>query len=254
MSDLRPTAQRLFSLLDLTALDNQLTLQQLTELTEQSRTALGDVAALCIPPRFIPYARHYLEQSGISEMPIATVSNFPEGGDNLRIAYAETKAAVAYGADEVDVVLPYRSLIKGDIDLALTLVHGCRAICGDQVVMKVILETGELKTAELIRLACDVAISGGADFIKTSTGTRETGATITAARIMFEAIENADGLVGFKASGGIRSEEQAVSYLHLADEIMGQAWTRPANFRIGASQLHQLLVPNLHEEKGFLSH
>ncbi len=242
MSALLDQARRLFSLLDITALDERLNRQQLCQLCLESSGPLGEAAALCVPPRFVPYARHYLEQAGVAGMPIATISNFPDGFDNLRIAYAETRAAVAYGADEIDLVFPYRALQEGDLDSGLALVQGCRAICGDQVILKVILETGALKTPKLIRVASELAIAGGADFIKTSTGTTDVGATLEAACIILEVIREADGLVGFKASGGIASLEAAAAYVKLAEEIMGPDWVRPANFRIGSTRLHKTLL------------
>ena len=110
------------------------------------------------------------------EIRIATVTNFPHGNDDIEIAVAETKAAVAYGADEVDVVFPYRTLIAGDEKTGFELVKQCKAACGD-VLLKVIIETGELKEEGLIKRASEISIEAGANFIKTSTGKVPVNAT-----------------------------------------------------------------------------
>ena len=135
-------------------------------------------------PRFVPVARKTLKEIGAVDIKIATVTNFPHGNDDIGIAVAETKAAVAYGADEVDVVFPYRALMAGNAEIGFELVKACKAACGDDVMLKVIIESGELKTPELIRAASEIAIAAGADFIKTSTGKVAVNATPEAATIM----------------------------------------------------------------------
>ena len=181
-----------------------------------------------------------------SNIAVAAVANFPAGAADIDAAAAETAAAIAAGADEVDVVFPYREFLAGRPDSGLQLVRACRAACGERVLLKVILETGQIAAPERIRRAAEIAIEGGAQFLKTSTGKTEPGATPEAAVALLAAIGDAGrhGLrIGFKASGGIRSIEQAQSYLRLYEDRFGADSARPENFRIGASALiHELLA------------
>ncbi|BDL40334.1 hypothetical protein MSPGM_29240 [Methylorubrum sp. GM97] len=156
---------------------------------------------------------------------------------------AETRATLADGADEIDLVLPYRALIRGDAESARTMVEAVRAACGGQL-LKVILETGELEDPGLIAQASRLSLEAGADFIKTSTGKTAVSATLPAAEIMLEAIRThgGDRPVGLKVSGGLRRVEDAAAYLALADRMMGADWVSPNTFRIGASALHAELV------------
>lgn len=121
----------------------------------------------------------------------------------------------------------------------------CQAACGGQALLKIILETGELKEPALIKRASEIAIEGGADFIKTSTGKVEVSATLEAAEIMLNAIKDSGQDVGFKASGGVRTTEDAAEYLALAADIMGPAWISPKHFRFGASGLLANLAATL---------
>ncbi len=196
-----------------------------------------DTAAVCIYPRFIPIARKTLALQNTPHIKIATVTNFPHGNDDLEIALAETRAAVAYGADDGNVVFPYRALMAGNSEIGKAIVTGCREICGDNVTLKVIIESGELKTAELIKKASDICIESGADFIKTSTGKVPVNATIEATEIMLKAIKESGRDVGFKAAGGVKDAQAAHAYLQLARSIMGDDWVNRDHFRFGASSL-----------------
>jgi deoxyribose-phosphate aldolase len=153
---------------------------------------------------------------------------------------------VAAGASEVDVVFPWRAFLAGDRASPLALVRACRAACGPHGLLKVILESGQLATPARLRAAADIAIAGGAQFLKTSTGKTQPGATLIAAEVMLEAIMQAQtrGVrVGFKASGGIRTMAEAAKYLSLYERRFGSGSAVPAVFRIGASQLvHELLA------------
>src|SRR5690554_2125826 len=193
MTEQQAKAAQAFSLLDLTSLTDTETPADIEALAENARLVLdnGDtlhVAALCVFPRFIPLARHYLDQRNLYTVRIATVANFPSGGTDMDIAVAETRACVAYGADEVDVVFPYKAFMDGDERLASLLITACKAECGHKAQLKVILETGELKTPELIHRASELAIAAGADFIKTSTGKVAINASPEAAHRMLEEI------------------------------------------------------------------
>jgi len=236
------------SLIDLTSLTDQESPQDIENLCQQAKSQRGNTAAICIFPRFIPLAKKILLEQGTPEIKIATVTNFPHGNDDISIAVAETKAAVSYGADEVDVVFPYKALIAGDIHIGLELIEACKQACPKKVLLKVIIETGELKTPELIKLASEVAIRGGADFIKTSTGKMRENATPAAAKIILEVIKstnNAQVDTGFKAAGGVKNIDDALIYLILAKNILGEDWTTPEHFRFGASSLLSNLLSTL---------
>ncbi|KMK51858.1 deoxyribose-phosphate aldolase [[Actinobacillus] muris] len=246
------TAQQALSLMDLTTLNDNDTDEKVIALCHQANTDFGTPAALCVYPRFIPIARKTLKQLGIELVKIATVTNFPHGNEDIEIALAETKAAVAYGADEVDVVFPYRALMAGNAEVGFELVRQCKAVCqAANVVLKVIIESGELKTPALIRQASEIAIQAGADFIKTSTGKVAVNATLESAQVMLETIRDlkvADK-VGFKAAGGVKTSEEVAQYLALAAEIFGQDWINADHFRFGASSLLANLLATLNGEQ-----
>ncbi|WP_301099489.1 deoxyribose-phosphate aldolase [Otariodibacter sp.] len=238
--NLKEIAQQALSLMDLTTLNDNDTDEKVISLCQQGKTKFGTPAAVCVYPRFVPVARKALKTQGTGQVKIATVTNFPHGNDDIEIAVAETKAAVAYGADEVDVVFPYRALITGNETIGFELVQQCKAVCQtNNVKLKVIIESGELKTEALIRKASEIAIKAGADFIKTSTGKVSVNATLEAARIMLETIRDlkVSDHVGFKAAGGVRTTEEAEQYLSLAKEILGKDWVNANHFRFGASSL-----------------
>lgn len=243
ISNLTEVAKTALSLMDLTTLNEDDTDQSVISLCEKESNAVGQTAAVCIYPRFIPIARKTLMQLGYPQVQIATVTNFPAGNDDIEIAVAETKAAIAYGADEVDVVFPYRALIAGNQQIGFELVKACKQACGDKL-LKVIIESGELKTAELIRQASEISIKAGADFIKTSTGKVAVNATLEAAEVMLQTIKDlgAEDRVGFKAAGGVRTTEEAQQYLQLAASIFGESWLTPRYFRFGASGLLNALL------------
>ncbi|WP_036772263.1 deoxyribose-phosphate aldolase [Photorhabdus australis] len=240
MTDLTAAAQCALSLMDLTTLNDNDTDDKVMALCHQAKSPAGNTAAICIYPRFIPLARKVLREQGTPEIRIATVTNFPHGNDDIDIALAETRAAIAYGADEVDVVFPYRALIAGNEQIGFEIVKACKAACAEAgVLLKVIIETGELKEASLIRKASEISIKAGADFIKTSTGKVPVNATLESAELMIQVIHDmgVGETVGFKPAGGVRTAEEAAQYLALADRIMGDKWADARHFRFGASSL-----------------
>lgn len=245
MTSIQTVAQRALSLMDLTSLTNTETEQEIIQLCKQAKSPAGETAAICIFPRFIPMAKKALKAQGTPQVKIATVTNFPHGNDDIDIALAETKAAVAYGADEVDLVFPYRALMQGNENIGFDMVKVCKQACVDSAKLKVIIETGELKSAELIQKASEIAINAGADFIKTSTGKVPVNATPEAAKIMLEVIKNKNTDVGFKPAGGVRNAEDAAVYLELADSILGNDWADASHFRFGASSLLTSLLDTL---------
>lgn len=244
--NLTQAARQALPLVDLTSLNATDTDADIESLCQQAKTPFGHPAAVCVYPQFIVTARRALTAHTLNgQVKIASVTNFPDGGADVMAAARETREAVASGADEVDVVLPYRTLIDGDEDTCLEFVEMCQAACGGQALLKIILETGELKEPALIKRASEIAIEGGADFIKTSTGKVEVSATLEAAEIMLNAIKDSGQDVGFKASGGVRTTEDAAEYLALAADLMGPAWITPKHFRFGASGLLANLAATL---------
>jgi len=245
MSDIKKVAQKALSLMDLTSLTNVETDQDIINLCQQAKSPAGETAAICIYPRFIPLARKTLKSQETPHVKIATVTNFPHGNDDLDIALAETQAAVAYGADEVDLVFPYKALMNGNENIGFDMVKVCKKACGDSAKLKVIIESGELKSPELIQKASEICISAGADFIKTSTGKVAVNATPEAAKIMLEVIKNKNTDVGFKPAGGVKNAEDAAIYLNLASETLGAEWADADHFRFGASSLLSSLLATL---------
>ncbi|MEZ8968675.1 deoxyribose-phosphate aldolase [Vibrio breoganii] len=246
MSDLKAAALRALKLMDLTTLNDDDTDQKVIDLCHAAKSAVGNTAAVCIYPRFVPIAKKTLREQGTPDVKIATVTNFPHGNDDIDIAVAETKAAVAYGADEVDVVFPYRALMAGNAEVGFELVKQCKAACGD-ILLKVIIETGELKEEALIKQASEICIKAGADFIKTSTGKVPVNATPEYARMMLEVIRDMGvaETVGFKPAGGVRTAEDAAQYLAMADDILGDSWVDSRHYRFGASSLLTNLLNTL---------
>jgi deoxyribose-phosphate aldolase len=232
---MRETALRALALMDLTDLNANSSDEAVTKLCASATTAYGKVAAVCIWPRFVKTAKPLLKETGIK---IATVVNFPDGDEDTAPVVIETEKAIKDGTDEIDLVFPYRAFKRGEHDLAGEQISIIASVCKDRALLKVILETGELREAGLIRAASDLALEEGADFIKTSTGKVQVNATPRAAEIMLEAIK-ASGRrdAGFKPAGGIKTVADAQVYLDLADRIMGPDWAKPSTFRFGASSL-----------------
>lgn len=241
-----PTARRALACLDLTNLNDDCTPADIAALCDRALTPHGPVAAVCIYPRFVAEAKQRL---GGTPVAVATVVNFPAGREDAEAVVAETEKAIANGADEIDLVLPYRRI--GDAPkLAEDLVVAVCQAAGDDTVLKVILETGELQEERLIRRAADIAIRAGADFIKTSTGKVTVNATPEAARVMLSVIVDYEGDVGFKAAGGIRTVDDAALYLRLADEMLGPDWAKPDRFRFGASGLLDAVLAAIDRRAG----
>ncbi|MBW8191110.1 deoxyribose-phosphate aldolase [Neiella marina] len=250
MTQLHDTARHAISMMDLTTLNDDDTDANVVALCQQAKSPAGNTAAVCIYKQFIPAAKQALQQQGTPTIKIATVTNFPHGNDDIESAVAETTEAVALGADEVDVVFPYRALIAGNAAVGAELVSQCKQACGNKVALKVIIETGELKTEALIRQASEIAIEAGADFIKTSTGKVPVNATLESCRIMLEVIKASGKPVKFKPAGGVRTAEDAQAFIAVASELMGEDWVTKDNFRFGASSLLTNLLETLGHSDG----
>ncbi|WAC72300.1 deoxyribose-phosphate aldolase [Roseateles sp. SL47] len=232
---LEEAARLALQCLDLTSLNDGDTPATIDTLCRRAVGAegRGPVAAVCVWPRFVAQARAALPAT----IQVAAVANFPDGSLDLPRVLADIDTLASAGAQEVDVVLPYRALMQGQAsevaEFLAEVRHATRPLT-----LKVIIESGELKTADLIREATRLSLMAGADFIKTSTGKSPVSATVNAARVMLEEIQ-ASGLghAGFKASGGIRSVVDARTYLQMAAQTLGPDAVQPRRMRFGASGL-----------------
>jgi deoxyribose-phosphate aldolase len=233
-------ATRALKLLDLTDLNDGCREDHVEQLIQKAVTPHGPVAAVCVWPQFVSLAKARLKFSGVR---VATVINFPKGGDNVERAVDDAEEALDDGADEIDLVMPYKALIEGDEITPRSMISEVQEFCEDNDArLKVILETGMLPDQAMVRKAADLAIGSGADFIKTSTGKTPVSATPDAVRTMLEAIKASERTVGIKPSGGIRTLADAKLYLDLVDEALGPVWASEGTFRFGASSLYDALI------------
>ncbi|HSP29047.1 MAG TPA: deoxyribose-phosphate aldolase [Ilumatobacteraceae bacterium] len=237
------SARRAIGLIDLTDLSDDHAPDGIDELCRRARE--HGTAAVCVWPEYVARCVELLDGSGVR---VATVVNFPSGDEAVEDVIAMTQAALADGADDIDLVLPYRAFLAGDPAQAGAVVEAIAALVAPPVLLKVILETGAYPDSESVGAAARLAIASGADFVKTSTGKIGQGASLDAARAMLGEIATAakDGrTVGLKPSGGIRGFDDAMAYLDLADEAMGEGWATPATFRYGASGVLDALLAEL---------
>ena len=235
-------AARILPLVDVTLLADDATSAQVADLCARGLDA--GVAGVCVWPRFLPLAKAKLAHSPVR---LVTVANFPDGSDDLARAARETADALLAGADEVDVVAPVEAVMDGDVGLVTELVQACKAKAPERT-LKVILETGRLEEPARIAAAARAAIMGGCDMLKTSTGRFLVGATLEAAAVLLAVLEEADGKIGIKLSGGIRTTRDAASYLYLVDHFLGSGWTAPETLRFGGSALLDDLLEVLRSE------
>jgi deoxyribose-phosphate aldolase len=245
VSALPELARLALSCLDLTSLKANDTDASIEALATQAMTPHGAPAALCVYPAFVPVAKRALAQHGVSGVRVATVVNFPHGKAEADAVAAEVRQAIAHGADEIDAVLPWRALLAGDARRAAQVLRRCRQACdagAAPVLLKAILETGELREPHWIRTAAELAIEAGADFLKTSTGKVPVNATPEAAACMLEVIRARGARVGLKVSGGVATIEDVECYAALAAQACGAAWLSPRHLRFGASSLLPVLL------------
>lgn len=232
---LADTARLALACLDLTSLNDDDTEAQVDVLAARAADPIGPPAALCVWPRLAAHAVARAPQG----VKVAAVANFPDGSDDVARAVRDTAQIVQAGAHEVDVVIPWRALQAGDAAAVARLLQAVRRAC-EGLVLKAILETGELREPTLIESAARLAIAEGVDFLKTSTGKVPVNATPDAAQLLLDTIAtdaNARHRVGFKAAGGIRTVADAAPYLEMAERILGPQALGPARCRIGASGL-----------------
>ena len=241
-------ARLALSCLDLTSLNDTDTEADVQALCVRAQSAFGPVAAVCVWPRFAAAAVRLLP----AHIAVAAVANFPAGGWDMAHAVRDTQTIVDSGAREIDLLLPYSRLVAGDEKSVTLLLRAVRNACLGHT-LKVILETGELKSDALITRASELSLLEGADFLKTSTGKTAVSATVPAARSMLRTIAaqpTAAARAGFKASGGIRTVADAAVYFDLVAGILGPSALVPARLRIGASSLLQDIESTLGGKHG----
>ena len=237
-------AARALACLDLTSLNLDDTPERIDALCARALSPAPGItihpAAVCIYPRFVARARASLGSNGIA---VAAVVNFPMGTASAEDAVHEAEQAIADGADEIDVVFPFRAYLEGNHLAAGELVRLVAGVChadSRPVILKVILETGVLADPDTIKAAAAVAVANGADFLKTSTGKTEPAATPEAAAALLEVIAAAQRIgqeIGLKIAGGVKTVADAAIYLDMADRVLQPHGAEPTNFRFGASGL-----------------
>lgn len=229
------------SCIDLTSLEGRDTNERIRELCKKAVSA--GVVAVCVYPSLVGPAKEVLKDTSIK---IASVAGgFPSGQLPLKLRLEEVKYALNEGADEIDMVISRREFLQKNYAFTRDEVAAVKSVCGTTV-LKVILETGELENMENIGLASRLAIEGGADFIKTSTGKINQNATLEHVFVMLNEIQHhfrkTGKRVGIKPSGGIADGQTAVQYLRLIQQVLGKEWLKPSLFRMGASRLVDNIV------------
>lgn len=246
----------LFNCIDLTTLNTTDSDESVMRFTEKVNRFddefpdLKNVAAICVYPNFAQVVKDTLEVEGIN---IACVSGgFPSSQTFTEVKIAETAMALADGADEIDIVIPVGAFLSGDYETMCEEIMELKETCKEHH-LKVILETGALKTASNIKKASILSMYSGADFIKTSTGKQQPAATPEAAYVMCQAIKEYYGQtgnkVGFKPAGGINTVNDALIYYTIVKEVLGKEWLSNELFRLGTSRLANLLLSEIKGEE-----
>jgi deoxyribose-phosphate aldolase len=248
------------SMVDLTTLEGQDTPGKVRQLCQKaihlhdSLPGLPHVAAVCVYPVMVGVARQALRaQNRDREIKIASVATaFPSGMAPLKIKLQETSIAVSEGADEIDMVISRGAFLQGEYAHVFDEIAAVKDACGDAH-LKVILETGELGTLDRVRCASVLAMHAGANFIKTSTGKIQPAATMPVTLVMLQAIRDyyyeTSRRVGMKPAGGISKAKQAIQYLVMLRETLGQDWMTPQRFRFGASSLANDLIMQIQKQQ-----
>ena len=213
--------------------------------------SIPSVAAICVYPNLVSTALERTKGTGVKVASVATA--FPSGQSSIEVKLEETREVVAMGAHEVDMVIDRGAFLSGRYAQVCDEIVRVKEICAGKAHLKVIIETGELGTYDNVRRASLLAIAGGADFIKTSTGKAATNATLPIALCMLEVIrdvyEETGRVVGMKVAGGVRQAKQAVQYLVQVHETLGVAWLTPDRYRIGASTLLNDVLMQIRKER-----
>ena len=242
----------ILSVIDLTTLEGSDTNEKIKDMCHQARRFkvngpdIPNVAAVCFYPPFAALAKSQLKDTSINVACVAGA--FPSGQAPLELRVKEVQYAVEQGADEIDMVISRGRFLEGDFQYVYDEVKAIKEACGN-VHLKVILETGELQSLSNIRQASDIAIAAGADFIKTSTGKIPKAATLEAFIVMLDAIKEhyrkTGKMIGIKPAGGIRDAAEALKYLLVLENVLGEKWMNNTWFRIGASSLANNVLEEL---------
>lgn len=215
-----------------------------------SDPSLGPAAAVCVYPSLVRIAKKEVAGSKVKVASVATA--FPSGQSRLRERLTEIKYAVSEGADEIDMVISRGKFLAGDYRGLYNEVAKCKEACGESH-LKVILETGELETLDNVRIASEISMAAGADFIKTSTGKIAPAATLPVTLVMLQAIadyhERTGIMVGMKPAGGISDAKLALQYLVMVKELLGKKWLTNKWFRFGASSLTNDLLMQIEKQR-----
>lgn len=242
-------AQQALAVMDLTSLNDDDSTEQITALIKSIDKRYVPPAAICVFPQFIAHSKKKLLDRNLQHVKVATVTNFPEGEQAIESVLRATEHALNEGADEIDLVLPYKQLLAGDPDTPWQYVYSSKELCRNKAVLKVIIESGQLQSPHLIEQATEIAVLAGADFVKTSTGKVPINATLDATKVILETIKKTKKEAGFKAAGGVKTVAVAQQYISLAEEIMGPAWVCSQHFRLGASSLLEDVYRVLHIDR-----
>lgn len=244
------------SMMDLTTLEGKDTPGKVRQMCQKalrpldSDGSIGPCGAVCVYPNLVPIAKAALVGSPVKVASVATA--FPSGQSPLSVKLDDTRRAVELGADEIDMVIDRGAMLAGDYAKVFDEIAATKDACG-QAHLKVILETGELGSYDVVRKASELAIAAGADFIKTSTGKIQPAATPAVTLVMLETIRDhwyATGRrIGMKPAGGVRTAKQCLHYLVLVKETLGDAWLTPDLFRFGASALLNDVLMQLEKER-----
>jgi deoxyribose-phosphate aldolase len=249
----------ILSMIDLTTLEGMDTNKSVEQLCykathlHQEFPDLPNVAAVCVYPNMVKTASNFLKASKVKVASVATA--FPSGNSSLEVKIQETKEAIFNGAEEIDMVISRGKFHSGEYNYVFDEIATIKETCGDKARLKVILETGELGDYDHIRLASEISIKAGADFIKTSTGKIKPAATLPITLVMLEAIKdhyyNTGKMVGMKPAGGISNSKLALQYLIMVKETLGNLWLDKHWFRFGASSLaNDVLMQILKQKTG----
>ena len=241
----RAALDLIIRMMDLTTLEGKDTPGKVIQMSAKAHRpdptdpSIPSVAAVCIYPNMVPYAVQATEGTGLHVASVATY--FPSGQAGTKMKVEEARMVVADGADELDMVIDRGAFLSGEYFKVFDEIRQVKEVCGDDAHLKVILETGELETLDNVRRASMLAMAAGGDFIKTSTGKVTPAATLPVTLVMLEAIRDfhdATGvMVGLKPAGGIRTSKDAMKYLVVLNETLGEDWMTPDWFRFGASSL-----------------
>jgi len=258
------------SMLDLTTLEGKDSKDKVFAMCQKAKQpmpgndSIPHVAAVCVYPRLIKFAKDAVKNSGVKVASVA--SAFPSGQYPLKLKLEDVRKCITDGADEIDMVISRGEFLSGNYEYVFYEIKQIKEACIDtfkslnksngtikNIHLKVILETGELETFDNVRKASFIAMFAGADFIKTSTGKIQPAATLPVTLVMLEAIRdyyNETGIIiGMKPAGGIKTAKDAINYLVLVNETLGEQWLTPNLFRLGASSVLNDLLKQIQKQK-----